>query len=149
MIRAVVDVNVLVSAIIGPLGHPRQVLLAWEVARFSAITSAGIITQMEAKLSLARIRRRFHLDTPATVYWVQALLRTQAERILVPIEQQLLITGDPEDDYVLATGRLAGADYLVTGDKGLLALGDYAGMQIVNPRQFLARLESVEAGTGN
>ena len=89
MIRAVVDVNVLVSGIIGPLGYSRQVLLAWEAARFSAVTSAGIITTLEEKLSLERISRRFHLDTPATIYWIQALLRTQTERILVPIEEQV------------------------------------------------------------
>lgn len=50
--------------------------------------------------------------------------------------------GDPEDDLVLATGRLARADYLVTGDRGLLELGSYEGMEIVTPRQFIALLES-------
>ena len=55
------------------------------------------------------------------------------------------MTGDPEDDYVLATGRLARADYLVTGDRGLLDLVAYAGMRIVTPRAFVELLEGSTA----
>ena len=142
MIRAVVDVNVLISAIIGPLGHSRQVSLAWEAGRFSPISSAGIISKLEEKLSLPRITRRYTIDTPTTVRWMQLLLSSQAELILVPLQERLSITGDPEDDYVLATGRLAQADYLVTGDKGLIQIRQYAGMSVVSPRQFLAVLET-------
>jgi predicted nucleic acid-binding protein len=85
MIRAVIDVNVLVSAILGPLGLPRQVILSWSASQFAVVTSEGIT----------------------------------------------------EDDLVLATGRLAKADYLVTGDKGLLELEEHERMRIVSPRQFL------------
>ncbi len=42
---------------------------------------------------------------------------------------------------VLATGRLARADYLVTGDRGLLALGSYESMAIVTPREFVTVLQ--------
>ena len=58
MIKAVVDVNVLVSAIIGPLGHSRGVALAWEAGRFKVVSSAGMIGKLEEKLSLPRITRR-------------------------------------------------------------------------------------------
>jgi putative PIN family toxin of toxin-antitoxin system len=120
MIRAVIDVNVLVSAIIGPLGYSRQVAVAWEAGRFHAISSAGIIAQLEEKLSLPRIVRRYSIDTAVAIRWIQLLLSSQAEFILVPLQERLPITGDPEDDYVLATARLARAEYLITGDKGLL-----------------------------
>ena len=51
------------------------------------------------------------------------------------------ISGDPEDDAVLATARLGEADFLVTGDAGLLALGVYESTRIVMPRAFLNLLE--------
>jgi putative PIN family toxin of toxin-antitoxin system len=120
------------------------VVLAWEAERFTALTSAGIIANLEAKLSLNRISRRFTIDTPAAIRWVEALLSSQTELVLVPVPERLPITGDPEDDYVLATGRIAHADFLVTGDKGLLALRRYGEMQIVSPRDFLERLETDE-----
>jgi putative PIN family toxin of toxin-antitoxin system len=140
VIRAVIDVNVIVSAILGPLGLPRRVLLAWEAEAFSPITSAGIISKVAEKLSLPRISRRYNVNSADDIRWVFGLLQTQAELILVPHEECRVVTSDPEDDYVLATGRLARADYLVTGDHGLLGLGEYQGMKIVSPRVFLVAL---------
>src|SRR5262249_33900663 len=116
MIRAVIDVNVLVSAILGPLGLPRQVILTWFTNKFGAVTSEGIITQLQEKLALPRISRRYNLQSPSDIQWIEALLRTQSEMVLVASDQVHTVTGDPEDDSVLAAGRLARADYLVTGD---------------------------------
>ena len=47
-----------------------------------------------------------------------------------------VVIDDAEDDYVQATGRLARADYLVTGDKGLLALRQYVGTKIITPKEI-------------
>ncbi|MFN8556542.1 MAG: hypothetical protein U0531_04040 [Dehalococcoidia bacterium] len=54
--------------------------------------------------------------------------------------RHLTITGDPEDDAVLATARLGQVDYLVTGDRGLLALGNHSGVGIIRPRDLLIAL---------
>lgn len=51
------------------------------------------------------------------------------------------VADDEEDDRVLGTAVAAGADFMVTGDKGLLALGVYRGIPIVTARQFLALVE--------
>ena len=51
------------------------------------------------------------------------------------------MAGDPDDDAVLATTRLSRAEFLVTGDRGLLALSSYEGARIVTPRQFLSILD--------
>lgn len=145
MIRAVVDVNVLISAIIGPLGHSRRVALAWESGRFGVVSSAGMIAKLEEKLSVSRITGRYTIDSSAAIRWMQLLLSSQTEMVLVPIEERRPITGDPEDDYVLATGRLAQVDYLVMGDKSLLELRQYEGIDIVSPRQFLEVLAAEES----
>jgi putative PIN family toxin of toxin-antitoxin system len=144
MIRAVIDVNVLVSSIIGLLGFSRQVALAWAAGRFRGIASEGIYTKLEEKLALPRIARRYNVNTPEDIRWIQGLLRSDAELVIVPLSERLSVTGDPEDDYVLATGRLAQADYLVTGDRRLLELGQFEGMKIVTPRQFVEILTTVE-----
>jgi uncharacterized protein len=44
---------------------------------------------------------------------------------------------DPKDDVIVATAIRAQAEYLVTGDRHLLSLGSYRGIQIVTPRRFL------------
>lgn len=47
------------------------------------------------------------------------------------------VAEDDEDDLVLATAVAAKADYLVTGDKYLLRIGEFRGIPIVSPRDFL------------
>ena len=144
MILAVLDVNVIISAVLGALGFPRLVVKALRAGRFVAATSAGIIAEVETKLRLPRISRRYHL-TETDVAWAVELLTTFAQDVTVPAHEVPAVTGDPEDDLVLATGRLVHADYLVTGDRGLLDLGSYAGMKIVTPREFMGLLHPERA----
>ncbi len=141
MIQAVVDVNVLVSALVGPLGFSRRTLVAWEQGRLDLVTAEGIINELDGKLQLPRIQKRLS-DPDVNRQWIVQLLRTQARLILVPRHECVPITGDPDDDYVLATTRLSQAEYLVTGDQELLAIGEYARARIVSPRQLIAVLES-------
>ncbi len=50
------------------------------------------------------------------------------------------LTADPDDDYLVALARAAGADYLVSGDRHLLELTD-PEPPVLTPREFLALLE--------
>jgi len=47
------------------------------------------------------------------------------------------VTRDPDDDYVVAYATVGEADFLITGDKDLLALGEVGQVRIVNPQGFL------------
>jgi uncharacterized protein len=136
LIRAVIDVNVLVSALLTPRGTPGRILDAWQAGRFQALTSEPIVAVLTEKLGNPRIGRAYGV-TEDDVRWVLALLRTQAMTILVPPAAQVAVTGDPEDDHVLATGVIGQADYLVTGDRGLLDLGTNQGVRILSPQAFL------------
>lgn len=49
----------------------------------------------------------------------------------------------PEDDRVLEAAVSAAVDYLVTGDKALQRLGEYAGIPILDPRAFMAILDGL------
>ena len=144
MILVVLDVNVLISAIISRAGHPHQLLVAWLAGRFELATSDHIVNEVVAKLRLPRIARRYNLKGRDAT-WVIALLRWRATLVHVPPQEILAVTGDPEDDAVLAVVRLCGAAYLVTGDKGLLPLGTYGDATIVTPRAFLDILGSTPA----
>jgi putative PIN family toxin of toxin-antitoxin system len=139
MLRAVLDVNVLVSAAIMRRGIPHALLVAWQAGRFTMVTSEHIITQLTIKLRSDKLRR-YGLST-ADIRAVTNLLRKDAIVVTVPAAEVRPVTGDPEDDVVLATARLGGANYLVTGDGGLLARSPYEGVEIVAPRAFLTLLE--------
>jgi predicted nucleic acid-binding protein len=60
--------------------------------------------------------------------------------VAVPRGAVMSVTGDPEDDLVLATARLGNAEYLVTRDHGLLRLQQHDETMIVAPHDFLRLL---------
>lgn len=47
---------------------------------------------------------------------------------------------DPKDDYLIAHVPLGRADYPVTGDRDLLALGTVGQVRIVGPCEFAREL---------
>jgi len=51
------------------------------------------------------------------------------------------VCDDPDDDKYLAAAVEGRAAYVVTGDRGFLAVGEHAGVQLVTPRAFLDVLE--------
>ena len=136
MISAVLDVNMLVAALLAPRGTTRQVLAAWETNRFQSLTSDGIVAEVEEKLRSPRIGGRYGV-TIRDIEWVRGLFLTQSKLIEITPQDIIATTGDPEDDYVLATARLGQTDYLVTGNRGLLGLHAHHSARIVTPREFL------------
>jgi len=53
------------------------------------------------------------------------------------------ISGDPDDDLILACAVEASVDVLVSGDRRhLLPLGSYKGVRIVTPQALLVELRS-------
>jgi putative PIN family toxin of toxin-antitoxin system len=48
---------------------------------------------------------------------------------------------DPDDDIFLATALSAGAEYIVSGDKALLAQNGFRGLQVVSARAFLSQIQ--------
>ena len=146
MTPATLDVNILVSSVLGPHGPSRRVIQAWETDRFTHVTSDHIIARFEAKLTDPVLVQRFSF-WPAVGRELLPLLRTQTTIVPVLPAAVLPITGDPEDDTVLATAVLGQAVYLVTGDRRLLALGIYEGIRILTPRDFRAVLEAGRGGT--
>jgi len=77
---------------------------------------------------------------------VFALLELVEELCPIPIptpEAVTALSGDPDDDKIIAASTAAGADYLVSGDtKHVLPLGRLGEMQILRPQDLLARLRS-------
>lgn len=64
--------------------------------------------------------------------------------VVAPVSIHTPVATHPEDDLILATAVAGNAEYLVTGDRQLLALGTYEGVRIVSAAEFLAVLEADE-----
>jgi uncharacterized protein len=69
-----------------------------------------------------------------------SFLRRRTE-IVQPVDVAPDARPDPDDLPVLGTAIAGRADVLVTGDKELLALGEFEGIPILSPRAFYERLQ--------
>ena len=131
----VLDTNVLLSALRTETSPAAAILDAWGAGIFQLVTSIEQIEEFKRAARYPKLRTA--LPRAALGRLVNQL--RAAEVVL----ERLRRTGDspdPGDDYLFAMATAAGADYLVTGDKALLALNRVADTRIVTPRRFAALL---------
>jgi len=90
-------------------------------------------------VSLEDVLRRPYFAKVVSDSEREAFLAT-LQRNASPVPPDLSVKGvadDEEDDRVLGTAVAGRADIVVTGDKGLLAVGAFMGIPIVTARTFL------------
>lgn len=137
MIRATLDANVLVSGLASSSGTPGALLERWSDLEYELILSEHILDGLARAWRKPYFQRRYG---PHRSQDFLRLLRANA-MVVSPATGIHGIAADEEDDLVLATAVAGGADFLVTGDRYLQALGTYQGIAILTPRQFLDRLQ--------
>jgi len=140
-VRAVLDANVVVSALIRPQGPPGQILVRLlRDSAFELIASPATLDELRRSLRYPRIRKYFRLPEEELDLWVDAL-----GAIAVVVEGNVsrsVVTADPADDIYIAAAADGLADYIVSGDRHLMDLVQHGGIRIVTPRTFLTLLES-------
>ena len=141
MIQIVLDTNVIISAILNPDGSPGKILDQVFDQEVSLCLSPPLI---------AEIRRV--LRYPKIVDLIKQKGRTvelEEEQIDKIVEIARVTTGqvtinptatDPDDDRILECAIEANADYIISGDKHLKDLGNFQGVPILTPRDFLDML---------
>ncbi|TAH49079.1 MAG: putative toxin-antitoxin system toxin component, PIN family [Chloroflexota bacterium] len=139
--RAFLDTNVLVSAAIRPGGKPDQIVRR-AVTEFAWLTSEYVLAELESSLLRQHIQKKYSaLVTAENRGLYFGMINRDAE--IVEGERSIAPTSrDIKDDPVLASASDGHADYIVTGDRDLLALGEFEGITIVTPEQFLRILDN-------
>ena len=137
MIRVLLDANVLISYLLNrdPEGTvPQAVVFALST------TCMPIVPQELVEEVVNSCATKPYLAKHIATRRVHTLIELMAEAGYVPPPLSSLpkpIVRDAKDDYLLAYALIEQAQYLVTGDKDLLILGQVANVQIVTPDQFL------------
>ncbi len=132
--RVVFDTNILFSAV-GWLGNPHQCVQAARRGQCLSITCEAILAELTEKLQLKR-----GLDAAKTTEIVDEI-RTFST--LVATSGNLkVIAADPEDDPIVECAVVGQAQFIVSGDRHLLDLGNYQGVQIVKAAEFLGVIQS-------
>ncbi len=133
--RALLDANVLVSALLSKRGAPAQLVERWLDGEFELIVCEQLLSEIASTFASPKLSSRVEADAAAGFV---RLLRDFADLVSDPVDPPPLKSTDPGDDYLLALAAREQA-LLVTGDGHLLGLAGSA--PIFAPRAFLGTLE--------
>lgn len=130
--RVVIDTDVILSAVLG--GMLKAILDHWQNERFILVVTDEIVREYLDVLQRSKFGLRGDvIDNIATFIF-------QFADFVVPSEHVQVVKSDPKDDKFLDAVIVGDVEYLVSGDKHLLNLKEYAGIPIITPREFLKRL---------
>jgi uncharacterized protein len=109
MIRVVLDTNIVVSALLQPLGPSTQLLVLTLSGSLRLCLSGSIYAEYEEVISRPRFRRSPEI--------IAGTLRTIRETgVWVRPTEPVKACADPDDDIFLECAQAAKAEYLVTGN---------------------------------
>jgi hypothetical protein len=138
MIRAVLDANVFVSALLSPRGFPSKILAAWHAERFHLVISPAILEEISRVFHYPKIALRHRWPEEKIRVFIEDLAHLA---ILTLGEPTLnVIAEDPSDNRYLECAVEGDAEYIVSGDQHLLRLATYQKIRILTPREFLGVL---------
>ena len=134
--KAILDTNVVVSALLSPGGIPARVVRAWLEERFDLVSHPLQLDELRDVTRRDSIRTRIQpADAGRLVNQIARL--AEMPRMLPPVQR----SRDARDDFLLVLCEAAKSDWLVTGDKvDLLALGRHGTTRIVSAAQMAAVL---------
>lgn len=136
MLRAVLDANVMISALIQPKGASGRILTSLlERNSFEVVVSPTILAEVRRSLSYPKVRKYIKTSDEDLDLWVASL-----ELIAQPVDGNLRIhavAADPDDNKYIEAAVEGLAQFVVTGDKHLLSLESYENIRIVTPRVFV------------
>lgn len=131
-LRVVLDTNVLVSGLAYPASTPGRILSLWHQGALHVVLSHYILDELVRVLPRLSQNKR----TPEEIRTLADSFLFLAD-IVEPTSTLNPTLRDPADQQVLSTFLVAKADYLITGDKDLLALA--ADYPILTPADFWLR----------
>lgn len=139
-----VDTNVWVSAFINPRGAPARIRQAFARGEFQVVMSVPLLAEITDVLSRPRICEKYGLNQEE----IAAFLRLLAERGLKVVPTGTVhICRDADDDWVLETGLLGQARYMVSRDgdigrdRDLVNQMGEKGITVLTIQHFLDRLD--------
>jgi len=127
--KIVIDTNIFVSSFFG--GNPRKIVDLWKDGKITLCLSKDILDEYirvlqgiglneeEIEELLAFFGKGFNI-----------LFTTKTPEIRV-------VKDDPDDDKFIECAVALKAEAIITGDRDLRKLGEFRGIRIVTPQEFL------------
>ena len=131
--KAVFDTNILISAFVFPGGVPEALYRAALERRITLITSPPLLAEFGRVLV-----EKFGWDPVRSEDAVAQVARIG--EVVRPAETVEVVAEDPADDRVLEAAAAGHANLIVSGDRHLLNLKAWQGVEIVKAAALQERL---------
>jgi len=139
VLRAVLDANVIISALIQPKGASGRIVASLlEENSFELVLSPAILAEIRRALTYPKVRKYIKVSDEDLDLAVAALAL-----VAQPVEGILRVDAvaeDADDNKYIEAALEGRAQFIVSGDRHLKSLKSYRGIRIVTPRTFLELL---------
>ncbi len=148
MIRAVLDTNTLVSAVINTDSSVAQEIYQnAKKKRFLLTISPPILTEVDKVLHRPKVIKAHKRSLQELKEAIKGIADVS---LIVPGKTEIEVVRDPDDDKIIVAAVEGNADYIVSRDKDLLDLKEYQGMnkffpskiKIITPEKFMGILRA-------
>lgn len=137
--RIVLDTNIYISSLVSDKGNPAKIVRWWLEGEFDVLVSQPIVEEILRVTDYKRIQKKYARVRENRLEFA-ALISEQAE--WVEPRETLNVVVDESDNRYVECAVAGNAQYIVTGDEHLLALGEYQGIAILTPATFVALQET-------
>lgn len=128
--KVVIDTNIFVSSFFG--GNPRKIIDLWKKEKITLCLSKAILDEYVDVLCRIGLKDEHELEELLALFsrGFNLLFTTKTPKISI-------VKKDPDDDKFIECAVALKADAVITGDKKILVIKEYMGINIVTPQRFL------------
>jgi putative PIN family toxin of toxin-antitoxin system len=131
-VRVILDTNVFVSGVFFS-GPPYEILNAWRHGRLTLVVSPEILSEYD-RVGLELASEFPNVDLAPAL----ELLAFKA-KVVKAAHLTEQVCSDRDDDKFLACAIASGTKIISSGDKALRKTTGYAGIEVLSPREFVAK----------
>ncbi len=128
--KVVIDTNIFVSSFFG--GNPRRIIDLWKKEEISLCLSNAILDEYIDVLQRIGLKDERELEELLALFskGFNILFTTKTQKLKI-------IKNDPDDNKFIECAVALKANVIISGDKEVLAIEEYAGIKILTPLTFL------------
>jgi putative PIN family toxin of toxin-antitoxin system len=128
--KVVIDTNVFVSSFFG--GNPKRIIDLWKNEEIALCLSKDILDEYIDVLQRVGLKDENEIEELLSLFakGFNIFFTTKTPRIRA-------VKDDPADDKFIECAVGLKAEVIITGDKALKKIGEYMGIKISTPQQFL------------
>jgi len=128
--KVVIDTTVFVSSFFG--GNPKRIIDLWKKGKIILCLSKDILDEYIDVLQRIGLKDEHEIEELLSLFakGFNILFTTKTPKIKA-------VKDDPADDKFIECGVALKAEIIITGNRAIKTLGEYMGIKILTPQQFL------------